>query len=456
MKRDKRVKLMDSKQSRRDFLKAAAITGAFLGIPSIVPSSVFGATAPSQRINLGIIGTGNQGFIDMQGFMENEDAQIVSVCDVNTASYGYKSADQYRGVEPARKLVNDFYAKKRRSTRYSGCTATQDFREVINNKDVDAVIIVVPDQWHAVMSNMAARAGKDIYCEKPMTLTIAEGQSMIEHVRRYGVVFQTGSHERSNARSRFACELVRNGRIGELRRIIATVGPNNKTAPLGKWTPTPIPEGFDYEMWLGPAPWAPYHQDRCFYSFRFLLDYSGGQTTNYGAHSLDLAQWGNNTEHTGPIEFEDQGSVFPQDGLFDAPTHIHFRAQYANGVELICKTGPENMQIRFEGTEGWVQQGYRGFSTYPESLKTSVIGHNEVQLYKSESHYRNFLDCIKTRSETAASVEVGHRSASVCHLGNIAMRLKRKIQWDPVQERIVNDASANQMLDRVRRAPWIL
>jgi predicted dehydrogenase len=200
----------------------------------------------------------------------------------------------------------------------------------------------------------------------------------------------------------------------------------------------------------------PHHKDRCFYNFRFGLDYSGGQTTNYGAHSLDLAQWGNNTELTGPVEVEDLGGEFPESGLFTAPTHIHFGARYANGVELVCKTGPENVQIRFEGTEGWVQTGYKGFTTYPESLKTSVIGPDEIHLYDSDDHYRNFLDCIKTRGETAAPVETGHRSATVCHLGNMAMQLGRKIKWNPDQEQFVGDDEASQMLSRTRRGPWKL
>lgn len=442
--------------TRRDFLRTASACGAACALPSIVPASVFGVTAPSNRINLGVIGTGNQGFNDMKGFLQNEDLRIVGVCDVNTAGYGYKTADQFHGREPARRLVNDFYAQNQRAGSYQGCDAYNDFREVIDRDDVDAVLIVVPDHWHAVMSNMAARAGKHIYCEKPMSLTVAEGQSMVETVRRCGVVFQTGSHERSNERSRFACELVRNGRIGQIKRIIATVGPNNKTCPPGAWTPTPVAEGFDYEMWLGPARWVPYHEDRCFYNFRFGLDYSGGQTTNYGAHSLDLAQWGNDTEMTGPVEFEDAGAEFPKDGLFDAPTYIHFRARYADGVELVCKTGPENMQIRFEGTDGWVQTGYRGFTTEPASLKTSVIGANEIHLYESNDHYRNFLDCIKTGRETAAPVELGHRSATVCHLGNIAMRLGRKIRWDPATEQIIGDEVASRYLDRARRSPWHL
>jgi predicted dehydrogenase len=443
--------------TRRNFLKnAGAAAGLVLGVPYFVPSSVFGGTAPSNRINIACIGTGNQGFNNMRAFLQNDDARVVAVCDVNKASFGYKHPSQYYGREPAKKEVNDFYARKNRSGIYKGCDSYIDFRQVLARDDVDAVVITVPDHWHAVMANMAARAGKDIYCEKPMTLTIAEGPSMIETVRRYGTVFQTGSHERSSERSRFACELVRNGRIGQLKRIVTTVGPNNKTCPPGAWEPTPIHEGFDYNMWLGPAPWEPYHKDRCFYTFRFLLDYSGGQTTNYGAHSNDLAQWGNDTEYTGPVEIEDMGAVFPKNGLFTTATYIHFRAQYANGVELICKTGPENMQVRFEGTEGWVQTGYRGFSTYPESLKTSVIGPNEIHLYKSRNHYRNFLDCIKTRSEPAAPIEVGHRSATLCHLGNIAMMLKRKLRWDPQNERFVDNDMANRLMSKPIRSPWRL
>ena len=442
---------------RRDFLEAAGTTiVAAFSMPYFVPSSVFGVNAPSNRINIACIGTGNQGFNNLKGFMHNEDVRIVAACDVNTASYGYKTANQYCGREPARQLVDEYYAGKTRSGRYKGCRAYNDFRDVLGRNDVDAVVITVPDHWHAVMSNMAARAGKDIYCEKPMTITVNEGRSMIETARRYRIVFQTGSHERSRQQSRFACELVRNGRIGQLKRIITTVGPNNKKAPAGAWQPMPVPKGFDYDMWLGPAPCVPYHKDRCFYTFRFLMDYSGGQTTNYGAHSNDLAQWGNGTEHTGPVEVEDLGGEFPRDGLFTTATKVHFRARYANGVELICRTGPENVQVRFEGTEGWVQTGYRGFSTFPDSLKKSKIRPNEIHLYNSTNHYRNFLDCIKTRTEPAAPVEVGHRSATLCHLGNIAMLLSRKLQWDPAQERFINDNQANRMLDRPRRAPWHL
>ena len=444
------------KSTRRSFLKSTLAASAVMGAPSIVPSSVFGANAPSNRITLGCIGTGNQGFNDMRGFLRNKDARVVAVCDVNTASYGYKTEEQYYGREPARKEVDAYYAENERSGRYKGCDAYKDFREVLARDDIDAVIIVVPDHWHAIMTIAAARVGKDVYCEKPLSLTVAEGRKMIEAVRRNAIILQTGSHERSRAQSRFACELVRSGRIGEVKKIITKVGFNNKFAPEGGWEPTPVPKGFDYDMWLGPAPWVPHHKDRCFYSFRFGADYSGGQTTNYGAHSNDLAQWGNNTDLTGPVEFWDMGSVWPRDGLFTVHTRVHFGARYANGVELECVSGPENVQARFEGTEGWVQTGYRGFTTWPENLKRSVIGPGDVHLYESPNHYRNFLDCVKSRLEPASPVEIGHSSCSLCLIGNIAMTLKRRLQWDPDKERFVNDAEANSLLSKPFRAPWSL
>jgi predicted dehydrogenase len=430
-----------------------------VAFPYVVPSSVFGANSPSNRITMGCIGLGGMGTNDMRQFMGYEDVQIVAVCDPVTGSreYGhwYKNGwkGNYLGRLPAKLIVEDHYTNKKPTPSFKGCAAYVDFRELLVRDDIDAVTVVTPDHWHAVISIMAAKTGKHIYCEKPMTLTIAEGRAMAEAVRCHGVVFQTGSHERSKLKTRFGCELVRNGRIGELKRIITPVGPNNRKPPPVPWKPMPVPKELDYDMWLGPAKWEPYHKDRCLYKFRFILDYSGGQTTNLGAHSLDMAQWGNGTDHTGPIEVEDLGGEFPKDGLFTTPTKIHFRALYANGVELICKTDPKGwVGSRFEGTEGWVQVGR--FDTYPKSLKTSVIGPNEIHLYKSNDHHRNFIDCIKTRRETAAPVEVGHRSAAVCHLGNIAMMLKRKLQWDPEKEQFVNDEQANRLLDRPRRAPW--
>jgi predicted dehydrogenase len=278
---------------------------------------------------------------------------------------------------------------------------------------------------------------------------------MVEAVQRYGTVFQTGTQRRSDQKFRFICELVRNGRIGRLRKVITSIGENNKEAPSKDWQPEPVPDWLDYDMWLGPAPWAPYHTSRCLYTFRFGLDYSGGQTTNLGAHWIDVAQWANGTDLTGPIEVEDLGGEYPADGLFTTAINVHFRARFANGVEMVMKTD-QGGPLRFEGTEGWLQLHKGELTSYPESVKDSTIGADEIQLYKSNDHHRNLIDCIKTRSRTAAPVEVGHRSTSVCHLGNIAMTLKRKLRWDPDNERFIDCDEANRMLSRAMRSPWYL
>ncbi len=464
------------KTNRRKFLKEV-ITAAVgtMSFPYIVPSSALGSPErdaardsnpdtsgePSSRITMGFIGVGGMGTNNMRAFLSQPDVQVVAVCDVVKASneYGhwYKKGWQgpWFGREPARKIVEDHYARKTQSGGRKGCDAYNDFRDLLARDDIDAVCITTPDHWHAVPVLMAAAAGKHIYCEKPMSLTVAEGRAMVEAVRRCGVIFQTGTQRRSSQRFRFICELVRNGRIGQLKRVITTIGPNNKEAPPKDWQPMPVPDWLDYDMWLGPAPWAPYHKDRCLYTFRFGLDYSGGQTTNLGAHAIDIAQWANGTDHTGPIEVEDLGGEFPRDGLFTTATKVHFRARYANDVELVCRT-QEGGPLRFEGTEGWIQVQNDELTCYPKSLTTSVIGPNETHLYKSDDHHRNFIDCIKVHRETAAPVEIGHRSVTICHLGNIAMTLKRRLLWDPEKERFVNSEQANRMLSRSMRSPWRL
>ena len=453
------------KINRRKFLRGA--TSAAVGMinfPHIIPSSALGKAGtvpPSNRITMGSIGVGGMGTNNMRAFLAQPDVQVVSVCDVTKASdeYGhwYKKGWQgaWFGREPARKIVEDHYAQKNQSGQYEGCAAYIDFRDLLARDDIDAVCITTPDHWHAIPVIRAAATGKHIYCEKPMSLTIAEGRAMIKAVRRHGVVFQTGTQRRSSQQYRFVCELIRNGRIGRLKKVVATIGANNKEAPARDWQPMPVPEGFDYDMWLGPAPWAPYHKDRCLYTFRFGLDYSGGQTTNLGAHAIDIAQWANGTDDTGPVEVEDLGGEFPEDGLFTTATKVHFRARYANGVELICKTQPGG-PLRFEGTEGWIQIQNEKPTYQPESLKTSVVGPNEIHLYRSNDHHRNFIDCVKANRDTAAPVEIGHRSVTICHLGNIAMTLKRKLEWDPNKECFINSEQANRMLSRSMRSPWTL
>ncbi len=445
--------------TRRGFLKTAATAAGSFCAASVVPSSVFGANAPSNRIHVACIGTGNQGAGILRRFMQNDDVQIVAVCDVNTASHGYRNETQYLGREPARKMVDDYYGEKSSIAGYKGCGAHVDFREVLGRDDVDAVTVVVPDHWHAIITIRAAQAGKDIYCEKPLSLTIGQGRSMVDAARKYGRVLQTGSMERSNPLNRYACQLVRDGKIGQVKRVVTNVGYNNKVSPGPGWKPMPVPEGFDYERWLGPAPKVPYHKDRCLYRFRFNYDYSGGQVTNYGAHSNDLAQWGLGMDNSGPVEVEYVSAKWlPKGSLFNTALETEFRCRYENGVELVCKTDKRPVGVRFEGTEGMVETSAYPWKarSEPESLIASEFPSGAIRFDATAAHVRNFLDCVKSREEPVASGEIGHRSASVCHLGNVVVRLGRDVRWDPKQERFPGDDEANQMLLRPMREPWRL
>ena len=451
------TKCTRKKSTRRTFLKS---TAASVAIPYLLPASVFGANAPSNRITMGCIGVGGMGTNNLMGFMNNDDVQMLAVCDPETGSNIYNhwyNKGGWLGREPAIKRVNDHYAKKQPSGTFKGCDGYVDFRELLARKDIDAVMIATPDHWHAIPAITAAKLGKDIYCEKPMTLTVAEGQAIVRAVKRSNVIFQTGTHHRSaDTHLRHVCELIQNGRIGKVKRVITYLDPNNRTSTANKGDSMPIPKGFDYDMWLGPAPRAPYHRDRTHYTFRFVQDYSGGQTTNLGVHALDIVQWALGTDRSGPVEFEDLGSEFPTDGLFDTVTKINFRAKYKSGTELICKTGTGKPIARFEGTDGWIEAKYTSYETSKPALKETVIGPNEIHLYKSNDHKRNFLDCIKTRKETITPAEVGHRSTSLCLLANIAMQLKRKIKWNPDTEQITGDPQAQRMLKKPMRAPWRL
>jgi predicted dehydrogenase len=366
----------------------------------------------------------------MKAFQGNSGAEIVAVCDVDA---GYRE-------------------KARQTAGLDAGSAYRDFRDLLPRDDIDAVVVVTPDHWHVPISIAAVRAGKDVFCEKPLTLTIAEGRALADEVKRYARVFQTGSQQRSSDNFRFACELVRNGRIGKLHTVRVGIPDNNRTCEP-TWRPEPVPEGFDYDFWLGPAPWAPYHTQRCHYQFRFILDYSGGQVTNWGGHHLDIAQWGMGMDDSGPVEIVGEGQ-FPKTGLFTTATKVHFEAKYANGVKLICETGGSN--TKFEGTDGWVDVSRGGLKTGPESLKNTTIGPNEIHLYESNDHKQNFLDCIKTRKDPITNAEIGHRTSTLCHLGNIAMMLGRKLKWDPKKERFINDSAANSMVARAMRAPWQL
>jgi predicted dehydrogenase len=415
-----------------------------LALPVVVPSSVFGQNAPGERITVGCIGVGRMGMGDLKEALGFKQVQVVAVCDVDA-----------QRVKNAQATVDSRYGE-----RSAGCAGYGDYRDLLARDDVDAVQIATPDHWHALPAIAAARSGKDIFLQKPLTLTIREGRVLSDTVRRYNRVFQVGSQQRSDRKFRFACELVRNGRIGKLRTVKVGFGTDPGTGPQA---PMRVPDGLDYDMWLGQTPWVPYTEQRVHPQQGYgrpgwlrLRAYGAGMITGWGSHHLDIAHWGMGTEHTGPVEIKARAQ-FPSDGLWDVHGDFHIEYTYANGVKVICADNKENKQgVLFEGSDGWVCVKRGEIDAHPKSLLEETIGSEETRLYASNNHKGNFYDCVRSRAETAAPVEVGHRSCSVCLLGHIAMQLGRKLRWGPVAEQFANDVEANRMLWRPMRSPWRL
>jgi predicted dehydrogenase len=445
--------------NRRSFLKRVAGGTAAMCFPYVIPSSALGlgdTAAPSERIVMGCIGVGGQGLQNMRSFMNLAQSQVVAVCDVAD-----NDREHFIGREPARKIVESHYAGKQPSGTYKGCDTYGDFRELLARPDIDAVTVCTPDHWHALISVAAAKAGKDIYCEKPLANSVAEGRAVCRAVKNYGRVLQTGSQERSRPNARYACELVRNGRIGKLHTIRVNM-PNSdphhlKLKELDYPHPVlPVPEGFDYEMWQGPAPRTPYTTDRCPFFWRFHLDYGGGEMTDRGAHIIDLAQLGHGSDDTGPIEYSGWGKML-QGGHFRAFIDYGFECRYADGVKIIGTT-QEPRGLKFEGDQGWIFIHVHGgkLEAEPASLLNETIRAEEIQLGRSPGHHENFIDSVIRRGEPFAPAEVGHRTGSLCHLLNIMMLTGRPLQWDPVKEQITNNELANRMLSRSMHSPWQL
>jgi predicted dehydrogenase len=434
----------NQRATRRQFIKrSAAFSATALGAPYFVPSAVLGkdAVPPSERIVIGCVGTGGQGTGNMKRFMEFPDVQVVAVCDVDA-----------KHREQARDLVNAKYGNQ-------DCAAENDFRKLVARADLDAVSVCTPDHWHALVSVAAAKAGKDIYCEKPLANSVAEGRAIANAVQENKRILQTGSHERSGARSRYACELVRNGRIGKLHTIRINLpcddGHHKDVLKMTDMPPTmEVPEGFDYDMWLGHTPLAPYTERRCHFWWRFILSYGGGEMTDRGAHVIDIAQLGNCTDDTGPVEIEATGTA-SKTSLYDAFMDYKFVNKFADGVTMIGEAkGPRG--LKFEGTDGWIFVHIHGgkLEASSESLLKETIGENEIHLGRSPGHHQNFLDSVKSRQPPVATAEIGHRTASICHLNNIAMLVGRKLKWDPQSEQILDDPEANRLLKPTMRSPW--
>jgi predicted dehydrogenase len=425
--------------SRRSFLRRAAASVSVVGVTYFLPSfpqlRAADTPPPSERIRIGSIGIANQGTGNTKVHAKN----VVAVCDVDK-----------RHLANAVKLVEQAGGKSP--------MATTDYRRLLDNKDVDAVVITTPDHWHALMAVDACNAGKDVYCEKPLTLTIAEGRAIVNAARRNKQIVQTGSQQRSDERFRRACEYVRSGRLGKIKEVrVGIPGPNwisRAKTPVPDSTP---PAELDYDFWLGPAPHRPYNEKRVHYLFRFFWDYSGGQVTNFGAHHLDITQWALGMDESGPTTIEGT-ATYHKDNWFETPEKCLITYTYPNGVKVICGNSSKEMPggCTIVGEKGTIFVDRGKITSDPKELLAEPLKDTDVKLYVSKNHHQNWLECIKSRKLPICDAEIGHRSATVCHLGNIAIRTGRKITWDPAKEQIIGDKEAAAMVTKAYRSPWKL
>ncbi len=409
---------------RRQFLAASAA----LAIPTIIPSRAFGA---NDRITTGHVGLGGQGLDNLRAFRKNAAA----LCDVDK-----------NHLATAAKLAEVAGQK---------CVTSDDFRRLLDRKDIDAIVVATPDHWHAPVTILACKAGKDVYCEKPLSLTVAEGRAMVDAARANNRIVQTGTQQRSAAEFRRACELVRSGKVGKISTVLVGLPASNFASPAVPDSDPPAE--LDYDFWLGPAPKRPYNAKRVHYNFRFFWDYSGGQMTNFGAHHIDIAQWGLGRDDTGPVKTEGAATYDPKHE-YEVTSTCRVTHTYADGVTLVVAQLDKEIPvgITFVGSEGrlFVNRG-KLTSTPPEIVSTKPSA-DDAHLEVSDEHHANFLDCVKSRKLPVADVAIGHRSGTICHLGNIAVRLGRSLSWDPSAERIAGDAEASAMLSRPSRSPWNL
>jgi len=430
--------------NRRTFLKASAATS--LAMPTIVSPRIFAkgdTPAPSDRVIVGSIGVGDLGRRHHLNnkLIPNPRIEVAAVCDVDR---------NHRDLAAA-----DVLAKTGKTP-----SVYKDFRDLCDRKDIDAVVVVTPDHWHALVSIYAMESGKDVYCEKPLTLNIEEGKKMVEVARRYGTVFQTGSQQRSEGPFRQAVELIRNKKIGKVTRVDTYIG----NIDAGKWQkPTTPPPELDWNFWLGPAPYAEYYPNRNHYQFRWFSDYSGGKMTDWGAHHNDITQWALDMDKSGPVKVKAESATFAPEGPHDVALDFDVVYTYADGVELHCHSQSKEYRngIKFTGTDGWVfvNRSAKEFDAHDKALLTWQAGEGDVRLPRTETkhpHHDNWLDCIASRKRPICDVEIGHRSATICHLGNIAIRTGRDLAWDPVKEEFVGDDQANQLVGKPMRAPWHL
>lgn len=426
---------MKEKLTRRDFLGKTALLSTFFIVPRHVLGGV-GYTAPSDMLSLGFIGCGKQAFGLKNAFLNTGEAQIIAACDV----YGHK-------LNAFTDQVNKYYADKAGKADYKSCKSYDDFRQILDRKDVDAVVIVTPDHWHAAMAVRAAEAGKDIYCEKPLSLTVAEGRAMVNATRKHKRVFQTGSMQRSQKEFRDAVELVRAGYIGDIKQIKVSVGGPPVPYDLQGQE---VPADLNWNSWLGPNEFKPYHNDLApaltdnFWGrWRAYKEFGGGFMTDWGAHMFDIVQWALDKDGSGPVE------VIPPDGK----DYKFLTYKYADGTPVTHEDFGIGNAVRFIGSEGQIDVVRGKMTTTPEGLKDKIPAAGAGKVYRSENHYKDFFNAMRQRSKPICDVEIGHRTATMCNIGNIAYELKRPLKWDPVKEKF-NDAQANALCTRKLNKDW--
>lgn len=421
--------------TRRTFLTRTAVT--MTAAPYLIPGSALGkngSVAPSNRIVIAAIGMGDRNKVVTGHFLKQADVHCAAVCDC------FQDRRQLAKI-----MVDSQYGNH-------DCIATRFQEEILERKDIDAVVIATGDRWHAVLSVLAAKAGKDIYCEKPFSLTIREGRSLVEVMERYATVWQCGTQRRSNASYHFVAETVRKGLIGKLQTIILELGDGMQANGYALPESEPEPDVFDYNRWLGQAPWAPYSRLRVA-CWRHIWDLSGGVVCDMSPHYFDLAQWAHDSEKSGPVSFEGT-AVWPDDGFTETPITFNVEARYADGVRMLIRNGRKG--VRFVGDEGWIHILDEGeIDANPASLLKTRSAPSVSWKFMND-HVRNFLDCIKSRKPTASNPEITQRNHSITHCVNICLRLGRKLHWNPETERFVNDEDANALLSRSMRAPWSL
>jgi predicted dehydrogenase len=435
--------------SRRGFLQGSLAGLAAAGVPAWYARESLAADearaaaakkpAANDRIVMGAIGIGSpasRGRAIYGDAKRHKGVEYVAACDVDASH-----------------LKNALEMMKKDG--FSEATGYKDFRELLDRKDIQAVTIATPDHWHALIAIDAMRKGKDVYCEKPLTLTIDEGKALVKVARETGRVFQVGSQQRSDMRFRLACELVRNGRIGKVKTVETRIGgiDKNKVGPFKK---APVPEGLDWPFWQGQTGPVDYIPQRCHYEFRWWYDYSGGKMTDWGAHHNDIAQWGLGMDGSGPVAVEGVGIADSRPDCYNVHSDFTVTYTYADGTRLVCTAGGEN-GIKFLGEDGkWIFVNRGKIQASDKKLLEEPLPSGATKLYVSNDHMGNFLDCLKTRKKPICDVEIGHRSVTVCHIGVIALRTGKKLKWDPVKEDFAGDADANKWLRREMRAPWKL